>query len=252
VAASLSGMFTPLVIGGLIRVGVDWRAISVLTVLLLALLATSFRHETIPDGVQAPSENSKKISSLPFSFWLYWIVLFFLVAVEMTLAVWATDFFVNVVGLSRTNAVLAFGVFPAAMLIGRLAGSRLTRFRPGLTLLYVALGVSLIGFPIFWLARIPVLNIIGLFITGLGIANQYPLTLSIAVGYAKEKTNQASARITLGVGLALLISPLVLGWLADRLGLQIAFGMVIVLMVTAIAVIMLNNRFLLNNTLPLS
>ncbi len=245
VAASLSGTLTPLVLSGMQRVGVDWRAISIVAVFVLALLAFSFRHETVPNTVPPATTASGQEEGLPIAFWLYWIVLFFMVSTEMSLAVWSTDFLISVAGLTRTDAVLAFGVFPAAMLIGRFAGSRLTRSWSGLPLLFSALGLTLVGLPLFWLSRIPALNILGLFITGLGIANQYPLTMSIAVGIAGEKTNQASARITLAVGIALLSAPLVLGRLADGLGLQKAFGMVIVLMTTAVIVVILNNRFLL-------
>jgi predicted MFS family arabinose efflux permease len=242
VAASLSGTMTPLVISGLQRAGMGWRAISIITIVVLALLALTFRRTSIPNSTSPAPTTSANTGSLPMAFWLYWIVLFFMVATEMSLAVWSTDFFISVVGLARTDAVLAFGVFPAAMLTGRFAGSRLTRSWPALTLLFSALGLTLIGLPLFWLARIPALNILGLFITGLGIANQYPLTMSMAVGVAKEKTNQASARVTLAVGIALLTAPLTLGKLADGIGLQKAFGMVIVLMVTAIVITVINNR----------
>ena len=246
VAASLSGTMTPLVLSGLARIGLDWRAIAIITIFVLTVLAFSFRRESIPNSTQPVSADSSKTDGgLPIAFWLYWVVLFFMVATEMSISVWSTDFLISVVGLSRTDALLAFGAFPAAMLTGRFAGSRLTRSWSALPLLFSALGLTLIGLPLFWLARVPALNILGLFITGLGIANQYPLTMSIAVGLAKEKTNQASARITLAVGIALLTAPLVLGRLADSLGLQTAFGMVIVLMIAAIIVIISTNRFLL-------
>jgi fucose permease len=129
------------------------------------------------------------------------------------------------------------------MLIGRIAGSRLTRRWSSLTLLLACLALTLIGFPLFWLARLATLNILGLFITGLGIASMYPLTLSIAVGLAPGQSNLASARVSLGVGTALLTAPLFLGWLADRIGLQSAYGMLIVLMVLACAIV-INNRVL--------
>jgi fucose permease len=129
------------------------------------------------------------------------------------------------------------------MLIGRIAGSRLTRRWSSLTLLLFFLAITLIGFPIFWLARLATFNIIGLFITGLGIANLFPLTLSIAVGLAADQSNKASARVSLGVGTALLTAPLLLGWLADHVSLQSAYGIVIVLMVAA-CVIVMNNRWL--------
>jgi fucose permease len=220
-----------------------WRAISVPVVLFLTLLAATFHRQSIPDSAAVRIQSVGDRGRLPFSFWLYWIVLFLVVAVEMSMAVWATDFLFSIAGLSRIDAALGFSAFPAAMLIGRIAGSRLTRHWSSLTLLLISLVVTLFGFPVFWLARLAALNIIGLFITGLGIANLYPLTLSIAIGSAAGQSNLASARVSLGVGTALLTAPLLLGWLADRLSLQSAYGIVIVLMVAA-CVIVLNNRWL--------
>ena len=243
VAASLSATLTPLVIGSLQRLGIDWRAISVLVILFLTLLAASFYCQSIPDGAAVQIQSVEDRRHLPFSFWLYWIVLFLVVAVEMSMAVWATDFLSSVAGLSRIDAALGFSAFPAAMLIGRIAGSRLTRRWSSLTLLLSFLAITLIGFPVFWLARLATFNIIGLFITGLGIANLFPLTLSIAVGLTADQSNKASARVSLGVGTALLTAPLLLGWLADRVNLQSAYGIVIVLMFAA-CIIVINNGWL--------
>jgi predicted MFS family arabinose efflux permease len=237
VAASLSTAVTPLVIGILQSSGLGWRMVPVLVVFFLALLALAFYRQAIPDPPPVRVQSTGARGRLPLAFWLYWIVLFFITAVEMSLVVWATEFLDSVVGLSRTEAVLAYSALPAAMLVGRIAGSRLTRRSSSMTLLLLSLGVTLAGFPLFWLARLPALNILGLFITGLGIANMYPLTLSIAIGVAREQSNLASARISMGVGTALLTAPLLLGWLADRLSLQIAYGMVVVLMLTAFAIV---------------
>ena len=241
VAASLSTTVTPLVIGSLQSTGLGWRMVPVLVVVFLALLALTFYRQAIPDRPVARAQSTPEGGRLPAAFWLYWIVLFFVVAVEMSVVVWATDFLDSVAGLSRTDAVLGYSAFPAAMLVGRIAGSRLTRRSSSLTLLLMALGVTLVGFPLFWLTRLPALNILGLFITGLGIANMYPLTLSIAIGLARDQSNLASARVSMGVGTALLTAPLLLGWLADRLSLQLAYGMVVVLMVAALAIVV-NSR----------
>jgi predicted MFS family arabinose efflux permease len=241
VAASLSTTVTPLVIGGLQSTGLGWRMIPILVVFFLTVLALTFYRQAIPDRPVAPTQSTEEQGRLPVAFWLYWVVLFFVVAVEMSVVVWATDYLDSVAGLSRTNAVLGFSAFPAAMLVGRIAGSRLTRRWSSLTLLLIALGITLAGFPLFWLARLPALNILGLFITGLGIANMYPLTISIAIGLARDQSNLASARISMGVGTALLTAPLLLGWLADRLSLPIAYGMVVVLMAAAFAIV-INSR----------
>lgn len=242
VATSLSVMVTPLIIGSLQIAGISWRVIPILVIVFLVILTFSFLRDPILDGDPVQVEASSSASSLPFSFWLYWMVLFLVVAVEMSLAVWATDFLANVAGLSRTNAALAFSAFPAATLIGRIAGSRFTRRWSSIRLLVASLGITLIGFLSFWLTRISILNILGLFIAGLGIANLYPLALSIAVGLAAGQSNQASARVSLGVGSALLTVPLLLGWLADHLGLQNAYSLVILLMLLAITIIAMNNR----------
>ena len=240
VAASLSATVTPLVIGSLQSTGLGWRMIPILIVFFLTVLAWTFFRQAIPDRPAAQTVAAEEGGRLPVAFWLYWIVLFFVVAVEMSVVVWATDFLDSVAGLSRTDAVLGYSAFPAAMLLGRIAGSRLTRRSSSLRLLLLALGITLAGFPLFWLVRLPALNLLGLFITGLGIANLYPLTLSLAIGLAPDRSNQASARISMGVGTALLTAPLLLGWLADRLSLQVAYGMVIVLTIAAFAIVMKN------------
>ncbi len=237
VAASLSATLTPLVIGSLQNAGIGWRAVPVLVLLFLTILAASFHRQSVPDRAAAHVRLIKNGSRLPFSFWLYWIVLFLVVAAEMSMVVWSADFLTNVAGLSRTKAALAFGVFPAAMLTGRIAGSRFTRRWSSFSLLLGSLGITLIGFLIFWLTRISSLNILGLFVAGLGIANLFPLTLSIAIGLAADQSNKASARVSLGVGTALLTAPLLLGWLADRLSLQNAYGIVIVFVVAASAIV---------------
>lgn len=237
VAASLSATMTPLSIGILIGAGITWRMVSILAVVFLSLIAAFFIRQPIPSPVTAQHESASGRARLSSFFWLFWLVLFLVVAVEMAFAVWGTEFFVNVAGMERASAALAFGAFPAAMFIGRAIGSRLTRTWSTMPLLLIALGVTLVGFLVFWLSPLPAFNVAGLFISGLGIANLYPLTLSVAVGTAGELTNEASARASLGVGSALLIIPLVLGRLADYAGLQRAYGIVVVLIVMSIAVV---------------
>lgn len=253
VAASLCTTLSPLVIGGMQSLGIDWRLVSLLAVLFLLSVAAPFYRNTIPNAASPGAQNSTATHSrLSLSFWLYWIVLVLLVSVEMSLAVWGTDYLANSVGLGAATGALAFGLFSGAMLVGRFIGSRITRRLSSLVFLMGTFAVVAVGFPLFWLSQTPGLNILGLFITGLGIANQYPLALSIAVGLASEQANAASARASLGVGIALLAAPLTLGRLADRFGMRDAYGIVIVLIVAAFAVILLNNRLLHRTNKPLA
>jgi fucose permease len=237
VAASFTATLTPFIVGSLPRLGLAWRMIPMFPFLVLILLAIFFYRVAIPDNAPTQIDSASGKTHLPHSFWLYWMVLFLVVASEMVIAVWATDFLASVAGLGRSNAALAFTAFPAAMLTGRFLGSRLAGHWSSQMLLLLALLLTLIGFPVFWLSRLPTVNILGLFITGLGIANLYPLTLSIAVGVAAGQSNRASARASLAVGTALLSAPLFLGWLSDRIGIQNAYGIVLVFAAAALVIV---------------
>jgi fucose permease len=112
---------------------------------------------------------------------------------------------------------------------------------PAANLLLLALAVALLGFLLYWLAIMPAANVVGLFVAGLGVANLFPLTLSVATGVAAEQANRASARLSMGGGLAIMSAPLVLGWTADRIGLQGAFAIVVGLFALAGAVAVVAN-----------
>jgi fucose permease len=76
-----------------------------------------------------------------------------------------------------------------------------------------------------------------LFVTGLGVASLYPLILSLAMGTAPNNTVQASARATLASGAAILTLPLVLGRLADAVGIRSAYGVVALLLLGVFLII---------------
>jgi fucose permease len=77
--------------------------------------------------------------------------------------------------------------------------------------------------------------VIGLFLTGVGIAPIYPLTLALAVRAAGSKATLASARSFLASGGAILVMPALLGRAADDLGLRSAMLIVPMLAVLALA-----------------
>jgi fucose permease len=239
VGASISAGLAPVFVGLFQRLGFGWRGALVLAVLVLALIGARFLRLTIPGARQGSTHSGPSIRGLPLSFWAYWVVLVLCVSVEWCLVFWGADFLENTLGMSKVNAATTMSIFFLAMVLGRLAGSRLSRGMSSATLLLFALSISLAGFPVFWLARLAPLNIAGLFVAGFGVANLFPLTLSVAVGLDPQQSDMASARISLGAGLAILIAPLALGWTADQVDIQNAYGIVALLLVLAIAVAVL-------------
>ena len=237
VAASISAALAPVFIGTFQRLSLGWRTALYLAAATFVLLFVYFQPEPIPDNrppVTGPTRTGRQ--SLPVFFWGYWTVVILAVSIEWCMIFWGADFLENVVGLSKINAATMMSLFFGAMVLGRIVGSRLSRTIPSPILLLVALGIVVVGFPLYWLATIPALNLLGLFIAGLGIANLFPLTLSVAVGVAADQANAASARVALAGGLAILIAPLTLGWVADQLNIQNAYGLVVLLLVAAVTV----------------
>ena len=68
------------------------------------------------------------------------------------------------------------------------------------------------------------------------------LRLAVAVGVAQGNTDVASARVTLGAGLAILTAPLALGRFADEIGIADAYGVTLLLIVGGLAMVLLANR----------
>ncbi|MDQ2725679.1 MAG: hypothetical protein M3Y36_09320 [Actinomycetota bacterium] len=80
------------------------------------------------------------------------------------------------------------------------------------------------GFVAFWLSGQVSVALLGLFVTGVGIANLFPLSLALALAAAPGRTDAANARTQLLGGAVVIAAPLLLGTLADHLGLIAAFG----------------------------
>lgn len=248
VAASLSAMLVPLFIGAFQLIGLGWRASLLLPIGALALIGWRYRGVAIPDSAPPESRREGSKEGLPLPYWAYWVVIVLGVAIEWCLIFWGAEFLASVVGFSKAAAATAMSAFFLAMVAGRFAGSRLTRGAPVGRLLILALLLTLIGFGIFWLARLAPLNLAGLFIAGLGVANLYPLTLSLCTTVAADQVDKASARITVGTGSAIFVAPLLLGWTADQLTIKNAFAIVAVLILVAVASTVAANRLVANRS----
>jgi len=176
------------------------------------------------------------------TFWVYWVALVMCVATEWSIVSWGADFLVNPGGLGKSDASMVMTFFFGAMVIGRAFGSQLSRRMDSARLLVAAIGVALAGFVLFWLAPVAGLTIAGLFVAGLGVSNLFPFLMTIAVGVGAAYSDAASARVTLGAGLAILVAPQTLGWVADQIDLKSAYSIVFGLLLMAALVTALANR----------
>jgi fucose permease len=241
VVATSAAVAAPLLVGGLAAVGLGWQTALILTAPCGVLLWWAFHSVRFPQSL--PLEHGCAVSQrLPAAFWMLWLVLFLVVAVEWCMVYWGAEFLASVVRLSRATAAITMTLFFVAMAGGRLLGSRLARRYSGITLLLVAITLALAGFLLFWLASSPALSLAGLFLTGLGIANFYPLTVAAATSAAPHLIDQAAARLAVAGGLSLLSVPFAVGALSDAAGMRWGFGIVVPLLILALVNLLLSTR----------
>ncbi len=227
VAASLSACFVPFLIGQFYAIGLGWRAGLYVAIIALTIMLRRW-NVLIPN--QPSTHDSTAPQLLSKQFWMYWLILFFGVSIEFCVYFWSAFYLKAGIGLTQGDAVSATGILIVGSLIGRVVISRFSRSIQTEKLLISAIALTWIGFPIFWLASIPSLNLVGLFILGFGISNFYPLITSLALGVADSNADRATARLAIGVGLAIAIAPFVLGAIADQIALKQAYALVIVLL----------------------
>jgi fucose permease len=175
-------------------------------------------------------------------YWVYWVALVLGVAVEFCMIFWSANYLEHELGMLKADAAQAVSLFLAAMIIGRLAGSRLVQRISTRKMVTASVLVAGAGFLIYWKAESMLPGVGGLFVTGLGVASLYPLILSLAIGAAGDNTVQAGARATLASGAAILSLPLVLGRLADAVGIRPAYAVVAFLLLSVFLIIQFAGR----------
>ncbi len=241
--ASGVGTVAPLVVGGAVARGLGWRAGLLVLVVLTAVVYLAFRTVPVPAPLPpAPGAHPDGVRRLPAAFWATWGVLVCVIAIEFCLSLWSGDLLHTRFALPEGVATAAWGGVLAGMTVTRLLGSRWTLRHSVDGLLVRSLSVLLVGFGVFWAAPVAWLAVVGLFVAGLGMGLQYPLTIGRALHSAAGRTDLASARASLGAGLAVGLGPFGLGALADTFGVRSAFLLVPALALAAIAGLLASRR----------
>ena len=241
IGASFGAGMGPVAIGAAVWAGFGWRWSLLLPVVLLALLALRYRRTEFPE-LKAIATDSVESGPLPKAYWAYWATVTVVVGIEFGLIYFGADFLDEVAGLSRDGAATTMSLFLWGMLAGRIAGRQALTKVNAAQVLPGALAITALGFAIYWVFPSPIVSVAGLFVAGLGVANLYPLASSLAFEAAPAQSTAAGARLSFASGSAILIAPLMLGALADLVGLRIGYLIVPLLIIAAIAFIKLGAR----------
>ena len=242
VLAAGCAVIAPPLLGALALTAIGWRWSFALPVVGLGLLALAYRRVALPTEPLDATEHSTGMGSLPVRCKLLAVLVALGIAVEFCLIYFGAEQ-IETTGLSAASATTAVGALYVGILLGRLAGVALTA-RPGRTasLLWLSLGLTAVGFVLFWLADHPVLAIVGLLVAGVGIANLYPLSLALTLASSGGRTDAANALGQLIGGIAVVVAPYLLGALADHNGLRAAFGVEVVLIAACAALMLIAGK----------
>jgi fucose permease len=231
VIASVCGGSAPVAVSAFASSTIGWRGALMVAALAGSLAAILGRRLAIPESWGQHGEAGRQQAGLPGQFWFYWGLLVVAVAIEFCFVFWSTVFVEATYNVARASAALTTGAFLGAMVVGRLLASRLVRSLGSGPLIAGAIVVAGVGFAAHWWSPWLWASIGGLALAGVGVANLYPLLLAQAIGTAPGRTDLASARASLASGIAILLLPLLLGNLADRLGIGQAYGLIGVLII---------------------
>jgi predicted MFS family arabinose efflux permease len=219
--SSAGGLLAAPLVGAALGLGLGWRPGYLAVPLLAAAVLIMATLRVPPKGVE-PAER-RPGSRTPRAFVARWLDIVLAVSAEFCFALWAADLLQSQRGLEAGAASAVAGLFVLGMVAGRAVASPVTRLVPSPPV--VVAGSALVatsGASVLWLVADPVAAGAGLLVAGLGVALLYPVSLVRALAAWPEEPDRAAARCTFASGLAIGLAPLVLGALADVVGLGTA------------------------------
>jgi len=134
--------------------------------------------------------------------------------------------------LTNTDGAIVFGVFVAAMTVGRVIGGPVLDRFGRVPVLRACAGVSIAGLLLFILAPSTLFVFVGTVLWGLGASLGFPVGMSAAADDTKNAAARVSAVAIIGY-FAFLVGPPALGLLGGAFGILNALFVILVLMVFA-------------------
>jgi MFS family permease len=149
--------------------------------------------------------------------------------VEGGLSDWSGIYLRQDMGAAPEVAATAYGAFALGMTAGRLGGDALNERLGAVGLLRAGLLLTALSLAALLILAAPLVALVGLAVAGAGVANALPL-LFAAAGRVPPHGPSLSAVFTMAYT-AFLAGPPIIGFVADRVGLPLTLGLLVVLAV---------------------
>ena len=182
----------------------------------------SAESSAAPEAAQKPEKDAKPTKSIV----AFQVVRMILIAgVEFAFYAWGVER-LRQVGVSLATASALATLFAIGMAVGRTGGAR---FLANRWAAYAFETAGLIGAALTGFGPNPVVVSIGLLVAGLGVSCLFPIGATDYSGLPGIVPRKATATINILSGTGALVIPLALGWILAVAGLQVGFGLLIVM-----------------------
>ena len=225
---AVAGAFVaPLVLAWVAEPGsVGWAAGLIVPVPILAVIAAILPSSPARDVARHETDPGR--GRLPAPFWIAWLFIFVTVGVEFSFVVWGTSVVSARTGLAVADATRLGSLFVGGMIAGRvILSTGVGSGRRSLAFLRLCIGLAAFGAVLTWAGTNQIVSGAGLFLGGMGASAFYPLGVGLALARAPSSPVRASARLTLSSGSAIFAAPLVLGVVAQLVGVVTGWSLVL-------------------------
>ncbi|MGP7960819.1 MFS transporter [Sanguibacter sp. A247] len=245
------GLLGPLAVGGAVALGWGWRTAVAVTVVLAITVAWALSrlgrepHVPAADGEARADEPPALVDNLaasgpapsaatgpdgstrsrrlaPGTMSLL-LALIAAMALENATTYWSTSLVIERTGADASIATATTAGLLVGMTAVRFLGTTLTRRFGAARVLAASFFVAIAGWAVLWTAHSPATALVGLVIAGLGYGAQYPLSIALVLGIAREGADRAQAVATFAAGATVGLAPFLLGAAADAVGTHTAF-----------------------------
>lgn len=204
----------------------QWRlGLLILPIFMLILFVA--RNKDLEKHV--PHSDGPQRGKLSLLFWISTFGFFLSIATEFATSFWAAALVADRVGSTAALSTLAVATVGTAIGFTRWFSSSIFRSDNPDVRLKRALIIHFFAFWILWSSHSFPLSIIALALTGVGISIQFPLYTIRTIGFSEGRPDLAIGHSSRAAGIAIALSPFMLGVLGDAFGISQAFLMVPVL-----------------------
>ncbi|MEE4372052.1 MFS transporter [Pseudomonas alliivorans] len=233
IVAGLCVLGGALLVGAATAVGLSWRAAPLLISAwaLLMFCVPSGLHRTEARTTSATASTGAPADALPaprLTRLSLWALVILGISAEWGVGFWGAEYMKTHVQTSASVAATLMSLYFAGTVCGRLASSfalrRLSPLSLLTTVIFSAIATLLVLSMIQGLAGTAVFT----FVLGACLGNFFPLILGSAMRVAPHASSALSTQASQAVGVALLLAPFLLGLLSERIGVEAAFGLLII------------------------